>query len=760
MIARKEYKNKKGPILLKEVIEYIQTKYKLLPSLRGQQLVEDIRQTSQLKQLWGLVLVNIVLIGLLGGLLVLMSAEPAYMILAASITFCAAAVVGAAAYSCWYLALLNIQTLKVVEAIDAIDQGVFITNSKGLIIYNNKTLEAKFGRLTDLPMDLFTEKFVDKASINDFLKLRKLAHESSEASAGICFKQDDLISQPWVIKITPMTTMKGHVMWVLDDRHGEEVQTSLDSSQSITNFRTIFENAPMGIVLLDKDVKIRATNRFFRDELYKDTIENEQSFYDLLHPSCKEQVTESLSIIQEGGTVPMPLEIQLNQDETSQISAFASRIENRRTLDLHQPKSSGVILHFFDSSQQKRLHLQLAQSQKMQAMGQLAGGIAHDFNNLLTAMIGFCDLLLLRHSPGDQSFTDIMQIKQNANRAANLVRQLLAFSKQQTLKPQMLNVTEALSELSVLLQRLVGVNVELDIKHGRELGFVKVDKSQFEQVIINLVVNARDAMNEKGVIHIKTYNKTYTEDVHIHHDIIPPGSYVVLDLEDTGSGISNENLTRIFDPFFSTKELGRGTGLGLSTVYGIVKQTGGYILVDSEVGKGSRFKVIFPYFDPEKVTAELEKQTKKVDTSDLTGTGTILLVEDEDAVRLFGARALRDKGYRVVEARDGEEALNYIKSIAGDPAQVIDLMVTDVVMPVMDGAELVKKAHDIIPDLTIIYISGYAEDSFRQKVGQEETIHFLPKPFSLKELARKVKDVLQEKKQMLKDHKVNEHNAS
>jgi two-component system cell cycle sensor histidine kinase/response regulator CckA len=269
-----------------------------------------------------------------------------------------------------------------------------------------------------------------------------------------------------------------------------------------------------------------------------------------------------------------------------------------RRFEAEDGAGGGVVVHALDQTEQRSLETQFFQSQKMELVGQLAGGIAHDFNNLLTAMIGFCDLLLQRHSPKDQSFADIMQVKQNANRAANLVRQLLAFSRQQTLQPKVLNITDVLAELSHLLRRLIGASIELRMVHGRDLWLVKVDKSQLEQVIINLAVNARDAVTEGGTLTIRTGNLPESEAVKARHAPLPPGNYVVLEVADTGTGIPKENLVKIFEPFFTTKEVGSGTGLGLATVYGIIKQTGGHIFVDSEPGKGACFTIYLPQNDP------------------------------------------------------------------------------------------------------------------------------------------------------------------
>jgi two-component system, cell cycle sensor histidine kinase and response regulator CckA len=400
------------------------------------------------------------------------------------------------------------------------------------------------------------------------------------------------------------------------------------------------------------------------------------------------------------------------------------------------------MLHFIDVTEQKNLEVQFAQSQKMQAVGQLAGGVAHDFNNLLTAMIGFCDLLLMRFRPGDPSFADIMQIKQNANRAANLVRQLLAFSRQQTLQPRIIDITDVLVELSHLLRRLIGENIELKVIHGRDLGLAKVDQGQLEQVIINLAVNARDAMTGGGTLTIRTGNVTQAVAMRRGHEVMPAGNYVLIEVADTGVGIPRENLVRIFEPFFSTKEIGSGTGLGLSTVYGIVKQTGGFIAVDSEPGRGAAFQIYLPRHQMGDsalgARAEAVEAPDPPASRDLTGIGTVMLVEDEDPVRIFGARALRNKGYKVLEAKSGEGALEMIR----DGGEKIDLLITDVVMPRMDGPALVREVREIDPGMKVIFISGYTEDAFRQRLDSDSEIHFLPKPFSLKQLAGKVKEVI------------------
>jgi signal transduction histidine kinase/CheY-like chemotaxis protein len=388
----------------------------------------------------------------------------------------------------------------------------------------------------------------------------------------------------------------------------------------------------------------------------------------------------------------------------------------------------------------ERLEAQLAQTLRLQAVGQLAGGIAHDFNNLLTAMIGFCDLLLLRHRPGDQSFADVMQIRQNANRAASLVRQLLAYSRQQTLQPRVISLSEVLAELAHLLRRLIGGAIDLKLEHGRDIHPVLVDQGQVEQVVINLVVNARDAMPEGGTLTIRTGNLTAAAPMPAVGEMLPAGDYARIDIVDTGSGIAPEIIDRIFEPFFSTKPVGAGTGLGLATVYGIVKQSGGHVAIDSKLGAGTTFSIFLPRYAETAGAAAARREGVEEAARDLTGAGTILLVEDEDAVRLFSARALRNKGYKVIEARSGEAAL----VIMGQDGEPIDLLITDVVMPEMDGPALVEEVRSRRPDMKVIFISGYAESAFRQRASDGTMLHFLAKPFSLKQLATKVKDVLEE----------------
>jgi two-component system cell cycle sensor histidine kinase/response regulator CckA len=392
-----------------------------------------------------------------------------------------------------------------------------------------------------------------------------------------------------------------------------------------------------------------------------------------------------------------------------------------------------LIAFLNDATELKTLEAQFVQSQKMQAIGQLAGGVAHDFNNLLTAISGHCDLLLLRHDQGDQDYGDLVQINQNANRAAALVGQLLAFSRKQTLRPEVLDLRDTLADLTHLLNRLVGEKVSLTLSHDPVLRPIRADKRQLEQVLMNLVVNARDAMPNGGEIRIETEVTTLQKPRQQDRATVPPGEYVVVRVIDEGVGIPPDKLSKVFEPFYTTKRTGEGTGLGLSTAYGIVKQTGGYIFVKSALGSGSAFTLYFPVHDEEPAVAPPERVVQKPATPQ-HGYGVVLLVEDEAPVRAFASRALRLRGYTVLEAESAEDALKTLE----DPDLTVDVFVTDVVMPGMDGPTWVKQALKERPDVRVIFVSGYAEGAFGENTPKVPNSVFLPKPFSLSQLTETV----------------------
>ncbi|WP_236016428.1 hybrid sensor histidine kinase/response regulator [Salipiger abyssi] len=386
-----------------------------------------------------------------------------------------------------------------------------------------------------------------------------------------------------------------------------------------------------------------------------------------------------------------------------------------------------------DATELKTLEAQFVQSQKMQAIGQLAGGVAHDFNNLLTAISGHCDLLLLRHDQGDPDYGDLVQINQNANRAAALVGQLLAFSRKQTLRPEVLDLRDTLSDLTHLLNRLVGEKVQLTLSHDPVLPTIRGDRRQLEQVMMNLVVNARDAMPEGGEITIETERRTLLDPLKRDRALVEPGEYAAVKVIDRGAGIPQDKLQKVFEPFYTTKRTGEGTGLGLSTVYGIVKQTGGFIFVDSVIGQGSCFTLLFPAHDaPAELPPAQHREAPRKRAQQ--GNGVVLLVEDEAPVRAFAARALRLRGYTVIEAGTAEDALD---TLADDMVRV-DIFVTDVVMPGMDGPTWVRKALEARPGTRVVFVSGYAEDVFAEGEDEVPNSVFLPKPFSLNQLTETV----------------------
>jgi two-component system cell cycle sensor histidine kinase/response regulator CckA len=397
-----------------------------------------------------------------------------------------------------------------------------------------------------------------------------------------------------------------------------------------------------------------------------------------------------------------------------------------------------------DISMRKSLEDQLVQSQKMQAIGRLVAEIAHDFNNLLAAMRLYTDTLLGRHPVGDPSYPELQQINANVNRAAELVKKLLAYSRKQTIRAVKLDVSETLSDIAVTLKQVLGERVNLETVYGRDLPPVKVDKNQLETVLMNLAVNARDAMKEQGggkiTIKSEGLKRRDIEGTALRAALtgLKGDEFVQVSVADTGTGITDEIKSKIFEPFFTTKAQGKGTGLGLATVYGIVQQSGGHLAVESELGVGTTFTVYLPAYDgPDDAdAAHAQSQSRKPrPPSNLAGQGNILFVEDEDSVRVIAAKTLRKRGYNVIEACDGEEAYEILQ----DGEESFDLMISDVVMPGMDGPTLLKKARTELGDARIVFISGYAEEEFSELLSEEPDVTFLPKPFSLVELAEKVK---------------------
>jgi len=513
-------------------------------------------------------------------------------------------------------------------------------------------------------------------------------------------------------------------------------------------FMRFFHNAPMAIATVDRAGRIVRSNapfaRLHQGILTADALPSEgRSILTVVAERDHAELQAAIARASDGQGNIQPFDVALNGDGARSARFFVASV------DQDEADGEAAIIYATETTAQRALESQFAQSQKMQAVGQLAGGIAHDFNNVLSAIMMATDFLLNAHRPTDPSFQDIMQIKQNANRAASLVRQLLAFSRRQTLRPQVLDLGEVLSDLTMLLRRLIGEKVSLEVTHGRDLWPVKADISQFEQVVVNLAVNARDAMPEGGKLDVRTSNVTAAECARYAHQALPAADYVLIEVGDTGTGIPKEIIDKIFEPFFSTKEVGKGTGLGLSTVYGIVKQTDGFIFLDSEVGRGTTFRIFLPRHvptaadtpAPETVAAPPLAPGQEAAPRapvDLTGHGTILLVEDEEGLRGLNARGLASRGYTVLEAGNGLEAIEVLQERGGE----VDLVVSDVVMPEMDGPTLLKEMRKLNPDLKMIFVSGYAEDAFEKNLPEGGQFAFLPKPFTLKQLAAVVKETI------------------
>ena len=498
----------------------------------------------------------------------------------------------------------------------------------------------------------------------------------------------------------------------------------------IENAGDLFRDAPMGVAFADASGAISAANAALSKFFAASPVLAGRNFLDLVGSGERAQVLALLESAARGEAGLSAVELR---------GAKAANGEERMAELFASPMNGKAILYLVDVSEQKALETKFAQSQKLQAVGQLAGGVAHDFNNLLTVIIGNCEFLLMRHQAGDPSFKEINEIHQNGVRAAALVSQLLAFSRKQTMQPKTLVLGDVIGELAQMLRRLVGEGITLNVERDPDLWAVHADEAQLGNAIINLVVNARDAMPSGGTVTIRTVNDTVRAASALGTAIMPAGDYVRIEVADTGTGMSKEIQSKIFDPFFTTKPIGQGTGLGLATVYGIVKQTGGFITVDSEPGKGTAFNIYLPRRKVDAVEAA-PVEAAPAAARDVTGQDTILLVEDEEAVRSFAARALRMRGYQVLEAGGGEEALEIVKEQSGS----IDLIITDVVMPNMDGPTMVRNVKALHPDLPVIFMSGYAEEAFRKNDQSSEDIHFLPKPFGLKQLAAKVKEVLSE----------------
>ncbi len=642
------------------------------------------------------------------------------------------------------------------EAIDHLDHapaGFFSADAKGAITYINSTLAEWLG----IDLVQFQSGAIDVADIvaGDGMALIESV-KAEPGSVRIATIDLDLAKrngQALPVRFhqrvqTNKDGSPGAIRTIVLNRSEGAVPVT-EAGAAELRFTRFFNSAPMAIAATDKQGRVLRTNaRFlktFSGSVDRQAVDRHVKLETVVHERDRDSFRKALDLAIAGQADILPLDSVLPKDETRHLRLFFNSV----IAGSGETADEAAFVYALETTEQKALEVQMAQSQKMQAVGQLAGGIAHDFNNVLTAVIMSSDLLLANHnSASDPSFQDIMNIKQNANRAASLVRQLLAFSRKQTLRPEVLSLTDVLADMRMLLTRLAGHTVKLKIDHGRDLWPIRADVGQLEQVVVNLIVNARDAMPDGGEISIRSRNVTASECAGMGYRELAPADYVLIEVQDSGTGIPPEIREKIFEPFFTTKEVGKGTGLGLSMVYGIVKQTGGYIYLESEEGKGATFRIFLPRHVPSAVPAEapIEAGAAKPAAApeyngarDLSGSATVLLVEDEDSVRMGGVRALQGKGYTVHEAASGVEALEVLEELNGK----VDIIVSDVVMPEMDGPTLLRELRKKYTGIKFIFVSGYAEDAFAKNLPEDAKFGFLPKPFSLKQLATAVKEMLE-----------------
>jgi two-component system, cell cycle sensor histidine kinase and response regulator CckA len=527
--------------------------------------------------------------------------------------------------------------------------------------------------------------------------------------------------------------------------HGSDPQRAAE-----VRFMRFFHHTPMAIATIDRDGGIVRTNALFA-RLFQGLIVagKERSIRAIVAERDWPALEAAIGQAAQGKGDIVPVDALLAGDGERFGRFYVTAIAEQ---DRDQ---EAAIVYALETTEQRALENKLLQQQKMESIGQLAGGMAHDFNNMLNAIILANDFLLNTHKPTDPSFNDIMEIRQSANRAASLVRHLLAFSRKQTLRPQVLDLGEVLSDLTVVLRRLIGEKIALKVVHGRDLWPVRADLLQFEQVITNLAVNARDAMPDGGQLELRSMNVSAQDCARYRAKGMPEAEYVLVEVADTGSGIPEAIHDKVFVPFFTTKDIGKGTGLGLSTVYGIIKQTGGFVYFDTAEGKGTTFRIFLPRHvgGAQEIAAPLApaaapavagaldaaERMRRAASADLTGQGTILLVEDEDGLRALNARGLTSRGYTVLQAGNGVEAMAVLEKSDSK----IDLVVSDVVMPEMDGPTLLQELRKRDPGLKIIFVSGYAEDAFQKHLPADgQQFDFLAKPFTLKQLVEKVKETM------------------
>jgi PAS domain S-box-containing protein len=523
-----------------------------------------------------------------------------------------------------------------------------------------------------------------------------------------------------------LDSVGGHIALAIERRRAEE---ELRKSESMLSL--LFEHNPLSTWLYDvESLRFLRVNQaaveqygYSQEEFARMTVLD-------IRPAAEKGKAEQYHREMDGETEEHGFWLhQKKEGKTFEVELISHRL-------MYAGKRVRLVVAQ-DISERRHLELQLRQSQKMEAVGRLAGGVAHDFNNLLMVIKGHTELLLSALAPSDSIARKIEQIDRSADRATSLTRQLLAFSRLQVLQPQVINLNSVVEEMGKLLPRLIGEDIELILRPDPKLGTIRADASQMEQVIMNLAVNARDAMPSGGKLLVGTRNCDLDQSYTASHPLMRPGSYVLLDVTDTGTGMDEETQAHIFEPFFTTKEKGKGTGLGLATVYGIVKQSGGFIWVYSEVGKGTSFKIYLPRVDEKQVQVGVQKPTVEVPA----GSETVLLCEDEQDVREIAREFLESGGYKVIEAKNGKEAIE----LAGKFGDKIDLLVTDMVMPGMTGQELAVRLQKDYPGLIVVFMSGYSEHAATEMADADPSVRLMTKPFSRMAILRTVREILQRK---------------
>jgi two-component system cell cycle sensor histidine kinase/response regulator CckA len=621
---------------------------------------------------------------------------------------------------------------KYKELADLLPQTVFETDAEGNLTFVNRHAFTMFGYTQeDFDKGLNAVETIaprDRAEASK--NIRRVLRGEDVGGAEYWVRRKDGTAFPVIIHACRILSGKKPVGMrgiIVDISERKKIEEALKESEA--KFRTLFELSPQAIALtepgtgrlIEVNGKLCELTGWTREQILGRQT-TERGFY------SKQDRARFVEELKRSGEVN-GFEMDFRAKDGSILNTLmftrVVRIAGKRL----------ILTIFIDLTDYKRLEAQLLQSQKMESVGQLAGGIAHDFNNLLMAIQGYAELGMMRTSPGNPVCGDLQEILKASERAARFTSQLLAFSRRQVLEPKVVNLSEVVSGMAPMLRRLMGEDVGLVVKTDASLGRVRVDPSQIEQVVVNLVANARDAMPNGGRLGLETANVTLDGCGGDGGAAAPAGEYIMLRISDTGMGMSPEVRAHIFEPFYTTKEVGKGTGLGLSTSYGIIKQSGGYVDVQSELGRGTTFRVYLPRVHDKAQSPSVD--TKK-DPSSRAGE-TVLVVEDEEQVRDVAVRILREHHYDVLAAGDGEEALRLVKTHNG---KTIHLLLTDVVMPRMSGRILADRLKVDRPEIKCIFISGHTDDTLVHHRVEDQGTLFLQKPFSPSLIVRKVREAL------------------